>query len=159
VPSGKDAMSAIDIVSDANVALKWFHTEGEEEVLEARALLDAHRSRDLGVAVLDLTPYEIGNALMRGRARASAEQAAIVLDALGEVCATVSPDAADFRRAAELAEQHDLTLYDAAYAAVAEGHEAELATLDRALLKAGLGVRPGDLARKYGRDIDGGDDG
>jgi hypothetical protein len=37
-------MSAIDVVSDANVALKWFHTEGEEEVLEARALLDAHRS-------------------------------------------------------------------------------------------------------------------
>jgi predicted nucleic acid-binding protein len=152
-------MSAIDIVSDANVALKWFHTEGEEEVLEACALLDAHRSRDLGVAVLDLTPYEIGNALMRGRAGASAEQAAIVLDALGEVCATVSPDAADFRRAAELAEQHDLTLYDAAYAAVAEGHEAELATLDRALLKAGLGVRPGDLARKYGKGIGGGDDG
>jgi len=152
-------MSAIDIVSDANVALKWFHAEGEEEVLEARALLDAHRSRDIGVAVLDLTPYEVGNALMRGRAGATADQAAIVLDALGQVCGTVSPDAADFRRAAELAEQHGLSLYDAAYAAVAEGRDAELATLDRELLKAGLGVRPGDLARKYGRDIEGGDDG
>jgi predicted nucleic acid-binding protein len=150
-------MSAIDVVSDANIALKWFHAEGEEEVLEARALLDAHRSRDLGGAILDLTPYEIGNALMRGRAGASAEQAAIVLDALGEICATVSPDAADLRRTTELAEQHDLTLYDAAYAAVAEGHEAELATLDRALLRAGLGVRPEDLTRKYGRDTDGDD--
>jgi predicted nucleic acid-binding protein len=142
-------MSAIDVVSDANVALKWFHAEGEEEVPEERALLDAHRSRDLGVAVLDLTPYEIGNALMRGRARASAEQAAIVLDALGEVCATVSPDGADFRRAAELAEQHDLTLYDAAYAAVAESHGAALVTLDGALLEAGLGVRPRELAARF----------
>lgn len=141
-------MSAIDVVSDANVALKWFHAEGEEEVPEARALLDAHRSRDLGVAVLDLTSYEVGNALMRGRAGASAEQAAIVLEALGEVCAVVSPDAADFRRATELAEQHGLTLYDATYAAVADSHEAELVTLDRALLKAGLGVRPGDLTKK-----------
>jgi predicted nucleic acid-binding protein len=116
-------------------------------------------SRDLRVAVLDLTPYEIGNALMRGRAGASAEQAAVVLDALGEVCATVSPDAADFRRAAELAEQHGLTLYDAAYAAVAEGHEAELVTLDRELLDAGLGVTPGDMAMKYGKENDGGGDG
>lgn len=152
-------MSAIDVVSDANVALKWFHAEGEEEVPEARALLDAHRSRDIGIAVLDLTPYEVGNALMRGRARATAEQAAIVIEALGGVCGAVSPDPADFRRAAELAEQHGLSLYDAAYAAVAERHEAELATLDRELLKAGLGVRPGELARKYGREIGGGDDG
>ncbi len=139
-------MSAIDVVSDANVALKWFHAEGEEEVPEARAILDAHRSRELGVAVLDLTPYEIGNALMRGRAGASAAQTAIVLGALGEVCATVSPNGADLRRATELAEQHDLTLYDAAYAAVAESHDAALVTLDRALLEAGLGVRPGEVA-------------
>jgi predicted nucleic acid-binding protein len=144
-------MSAIDVVSDADVALKWFHAEGEEEVEDARALLDAHRSRDIGIAVLDPTPYEIGNALMRGRARASAEQAAIVLEALGEVCAAVSPDAADLRRATELAERHDLTVYDAAYAAVAEGRDAELATLDQALLKAGPGVRPAELARKYGK--------
>ncbi len=145
-------MSAIDVVSDANVALKWFHAEGEEEVDAARALLDAHRSREIGVAVLDLTPYEVGNALMRGRAGAGAEQAAIVLEALGEICAAVSPDATDLRRATELVEQHDLTLYDAAYAAVAEGRGARLATLDKALLKAGLGVRPAQLVEKTGED-------
>src|SRR3978361_1061486 len=153
------AMSAIDVVSDANVALKWFHAEGEEEVDEARALLAAHRSREIGVVVLDLTPYEVGNALMRGRAGASAEQAAIVLEALDEVCAVVSPDAADFRRATELAEQHNLTLYDAAYAAVAEGRGAQLATLHNALLKAGRGVRPVELTEKFGRGTTRGDDG
>lgn len=152
-------MSAIDVVSDANVALKWFHAEGEEEVDEARALLGAHRSREIGIAVLDLTPYEIGNALMRGRAGASAEQAAIVLEALGEVCATVTPDPADLRRATELAEQRDLTLYDAAYAAVAEGRGAQLATLDKALLMAGLGVRPSELTEKLGRRTTEGDEG
>jgi predicted nucleic acid-binding protein len=141
-------MPAIDIVSDANVALKWFHAEGEEEVAESRALLDAHRSRALGVAVLDLTPYEVGNALLRGRAGASAAQVATVLDALAEVCTVVSPSAEDFRRASELAERHDLTIYDAAYAAVAESNGAELVTLDRALLGAGLGSRPTELAAK-----------
>jgi predicted nucleic acid-binding protein len=145
-------MSAIDVVSDANVALKWFHAEGEEEVDEARALLGAHRSRIIGLAVLDLTTYEVGNALLRGRAGASAEQTAVVLDALGEVCPTVNPTAADFRRATELAERHDLTLYDATYAAVAESQGAELATLDRALLDAGLGRRPGEIAEPLAKD-------
>lgn len=143
------AMSAIDVVSDANVAVKWFHAEGEEEVDEARALLDAHRTRTVGLAVLDLTLYEVGNALLRGRAGASPEQASIVLDALGEVCSAVSPTAADFRRAAELAERHDLTFYDATYAAVAESQEADLATLDRALLRAGLGHRPAEIVERF----------
>ncbi|MBS1677926.1 MAG: type II toxin-antitoxin system VapC family toxin [Actinobacteria bacterium] len=148
-------MSAIDIVSDANVALKWFHAEGEQEVEEARALLDAHRSRVARMAVLDLTPYEVGNALMRGRAKASAEQAATVIAALGDVCISVSPDVDDFRRATVLAERHGLTLYDATYAAVAEGHGAELATLDQELLGAGLGKRPRELVSKLGGGADG----
>lgn len=150
-------MSAIDVVSDANVVLKWFRSEGEEEVEAARALLDAHRSGELGIVVLDLTSYEIGNALMRGRARATAEQTASVLGALGEICASVTLDSADRKRATELVEQHELTFYDAAYAAVAEGHEAELVTLDRELLRAGLGVRPSELIEKYEREIGGRD--
>jgi len=141
-------MSAIDVVSDANVAIKWFHAEGEQEVEEARALLDANRSREIGIAILDLTPYEVGNALMRGRAGASAEQAATVIAALGEVCICVGPGAEDFRRATALAERHDLTLYDATYAAIAESHGAELVTLDKELLDAGLGVRPAELIRR-----------
>jgi predicted nucleic acid-binding protein len=142
-------MPAIEVVSDANVVLKWFHTEGEEEVDAARALLDAHRERRISLTVLDLTPYELGNALLRGGAKADAAQVAIVLEALGEICGAVSPGPEELRRACELAEKHDLTLYDAAYAAVAENRAAELATLDRALLDAGLGTRPTELAEKF----------
>jgi predicted nucleic acid-binding protein len=49
------------------------------------------------------------------------------------------------KAAARLAERHKLTLYDAAYAAVAQGRSAELVTMDRALLEAKLGVRPSEL--------------
>ncbi len=139
-------MPAIDVVSDANVVLKWFHVEGEEEVEQARALLDAHKARTVALSVLDLTAYEVGNALMRGRAGASAEQAATVLEALAEVCPAVRPSPEELRLASELAERHDLTLYDAAYAAVAQSRVAKLATLDSALLDAGLGTRPSELA-------------
>ena len=144
------ATSAIDVVSDANVALKWFHAEGEEEVEPARALLAAHRARTVALIVLDLTAYEVGNALLRGRVGASADQVATVLDALGVICPAISPEPDELRLAAELAEQDKLTIYDAAYAAVASSRDATLVTLDRALLKAGLGRRPSELAARLG---------
>ncbi len=139
-------MPAISVVSDANIVLKWFHSEGEEEVEAARALLDAHKERTIALSVLDLTAYEVGNALMRGRARASAEQTATVIEALAEVCPAIRPSPEEMRVASQLVERHDLTLYDASYAAVAQSRSAELATLDHALLDARLGRRPSELA-------------
>lgn len=138
-------MPAISVVSDANIVLKWFHAEGEDEVEPARALLDAHKERTVALSVLDLTVYEVGSALMRGRARASAEQAATVIEALAEICPAICPSPDEMKAASRLAERHQLTLYDAAYAAVAQGRAAELVTLDRALLDAELGRRPREL--------------
>jgi predicted nucleic acid-binding protein len=132
-------MPAIDVVSDASVALKWFHAEGEEEVEPARALLEQYSRQAIGLVVLDLTPYEVGNALLRGRARVAADRVVVVLDALADICPQVAPNRDELREAATLAERHGLTLYDAAYAAVAQ---ARGATLDEALLRSGLGRRP-----------------
>jgi predicted nucleic acid-binding protein len=140
-------MPVIDVVSDANLAVKWFHAAGEEEVVEARALLGAHRSRRLALAVLDLTTYEVGSALLRGGAQASPEQVAIVLDALAEICPVVRPTQEELRLATELVGEHELTIYDAAYAAVARSRGATLVTLDKELLGAGLGVRPSQLVQ------------
>jgi predicted nucleic acid-binding protein len=67
---------------------------------------------------------------------------AVVLEALADLCPQVSPTTGDLRDAAALVELHGLTLYDAAYAAVARARGAELATLDQALLDSGLGRRP-----------------
>ncbi len=139
------ATPAIDVVSDANVALKWFHAEGEEEVGPARALLAGHRERTVALRLLDLTPYEVGNALLRGRLGVSAESVAAVISALDEICPRITATSEDLGEAAALAEAHGLTLYDASYAAVARRRDAELATLEGELLRAGLGRRPSDL--------------
>jgi predicted nucleic acid-binding protein len=139
-------MHAIDVVSDANVAFKWFHSEGEEEVEAARQLLAAHAARQLSVAVLDLTSYELGNVLVRRGGDGAVERTATVLEALAEICPVLQPDAGELRLAATLAERHGLTFYDGLYAAVATWRGAKLATFDAALLKAGLGKRPGALA-------------
>lgn len=135
----------IDVVSDANVALKWFHTAGEEGVDESRALLSGHRERLLAIYLLDLTMYEVGNALLRGGAGADAAATATVLQAMREVCPIIAPTSSDLGLAADLATEHGLTFYDAVYAATARQRGARLVTFDRQLLNAGLAVRPGEL--------------
>jgi predicted nucleic acid-binding protein len=137
-------MPAIDILCDASVVLKWFHAEGEEEVGESRALLDLHRSRAVALSALDLTAYEAGNALIRGM-RVPAAQSRVVLDALDVICRRLAATPLELAEALVLAERHNLTVYDAAYAAVAQSRNALLATLDRSLLAAGLGSRPSEI--------------
>ena len=143
-------MPPIDVVSDASVALKWFHAEGEEEVDASRTMLDRYVQRVIALHVLDLTPYEVGSALLRGRASVAADRVATVLEALADICPHVSASTAELRTAATLAERHGLTLYDAAYAAIAQSRGARLATLDHALLQAGLGQRPSAILAALG---------
>jgi predicted nucleic acid-binding protein len=135
---------AADVLCDASVVLKWFHAEGEEEVEASRALLDLHRSHGMALSVLDLTAYEVGNALLRG-VGVGAEKVSAVLDALDVICPRLALTPTELSDAALLAEGHRLTMYDAAYAAAANARHAELATLDRALLQAGLGRRPSEI--------------
>jgi predicted nucleic acid-binding protein len=134
----------VDIVCDASVVLKWFHAEGEDEVAASRALLDLHRNHSVALSVLDLTAYEVGNALVRGVGVAAAG-AAVVLDALLLLCPRLTLTPTELADAAALAETHRLTMYDAAYAAAAISRHAELATLDRAILAAGLGRKPSEI--------------
>ena len=136
------------IVCDANVALKWFHDGGEQMLGEARAILRAHRDGRLVARVLDLTLYEVGNALLRAPARASADQTATVVNALAALCQVLAPTPAELARGAHFAEQHGRTLYDAAYAAVADARDATLVTLDGGLLAAGLGEAPASVAER-----------
>ncbi len=138
-------MPPIDVVSDASVALKWFHAEGEEEVEPSRGLIGAYEAQTVALQVLDLTAYEIGNALLRGRTKATPSQVNTVLQSLSEICPATRPGQEDFGLAAEIAARHGLTFYDAVYAAVAQRRHARLATLDQQLLDAALGMRPSEI--------------
>jgi len=110
----------------------------------AQALLDLHRARAVALSVLDLTAYEAGNALIRGMG-VPAAQSRIVLEALDVICPRLAATPLELDEALVLAERHNLTVYDAAYAAVAQGRNALLATMDRSLLAAGLGSRPSEI--------------
>ena len=45
------------LLIDTSVLIKWFHEDGESELLEARALRDAHVRGELDAHVLDLAVY------------------------------------------------------------------------------------------------------
>ena len=136
--------TAADVLCDASVVLKWFHSEGEEEVEASRALLDLHRTHGMALSMLDLTAYEVGNALLRG-VGVGAEKVSAVLNALAVICPRLALTPTELSDAAALGEAHHLTMYDAAYAAAARARHFELATLDRALLGVGLGRRPSEI--------------
>jgi len=70
---------------------------------------------------------------------------ATVLEALAEICPAITPTTEDLRAALELAAERDLTLVDAAYAAVAQRRHAQLATFGEKLLASGLGRKPDEL--------------
>ncbi len=134
-----------EIVCDASIVLKWFHEEGEDSVAEARSLLERHRTGRTTLWIIELTFYELGNVLLRSLGWKAAE-VADQLDDLRAVAPVLELPAVALRRAAELAETHELTFYDALYAAAAEHRDAVLVSADAALLACGLAKPVGELA-------------
>jgi predicted nucleic acid-binding protein len=118
-----------ELVLDASVVIKWFHTEREPNVDPARALRAQFEGGELTVLVPPLLCLEIVN--VAGRRWAWDEGALVELatglEALGfEV---IEPE---LRRTASWTAR-GLTAYDAVYVALAEATETRLVTDDSAL--------------------------
>ncbi|MGQ0530837.1 MAG: type II toxin-antitoxin system VapC family toxin [Panacagrimonas sp.] len=122
------------IVLDNSVTLGWFHpqqlTGYGEAVLSGMGhdewLVPGH------------WPLELGNSLwqLERRKRMVRERRLVAINEALQLPITVLPVRFDLPRLAELAEQHDLTTYDAAYLDCAMRNNARLATQDAALKKA-----------------------
>lgn len=130
------------LLIDTSVLIKWFHSEGESEVPEARAIRDAHIRGDLDAHVLDLALYEVGNVLVRALKWSAAD----VGDQLGDLLAIVGAPLVMTQdwlgNAAVLAQQHTLSFYDASWAAAAVALTVPLVSADRRLVAAGLAEAP-----------------
>lgn len=136
------------LILDTSIVIKWFHSDGENEVEAARAIRHAHVAGDVDCYFLDLGLYEIGNVLVRSLrwpARAVADQLDDVLAILGTPLVMSSEW---MRDAATLAARHKLTFYDASWAAAAKGMSAPLVSADDALRRAGLALSATEAARQ-----------
>ena len=136
------------LLIDTSVLLKWFHSDGESELEQARALRSAHVAGELDAHLLDLASYEVGNVL----ARALRWPAGDVADQLDDLHAILGPPLVMtplwLRRAATLAHIHSLSFYDASWAAAAAELGIPLISADRRLVATGLAESPTEIATR-----------
>lgn len=136
------------LLVDTSVLLKWFHSEGESELAEARAIRAAATDGELQARVIDLALYEMGNVLLR-RLGWDGSDVADQLDDLVVICGPPLAMAAEWlRQAAAIGADHRLTFYDAAWAAAAGALGVSLVSADAHLLATGLAESPTAAARR-----------
>lgn len=107
------------------------------------AVVGLVRERDTSLGALDLTLYEVGNAI--GVKQGNADEASRVIRLIQRCCRdrilAVDPQLLD--AAMNLAGQHGLTAYDAAYVAAARRLGRTLVSTDLAdLVSKGLAITP-----------------
>lgn len=134
------------LLLDASVLLAAFDSEDRHHE-PARALLE---DEEPTLATLDLARYEVANVAVRAwRAPESVAPLLAAIEKLaGDGGVFTSADTL-LARAAEIAERHTISVYDAAYAAAAEEGGHRLVSCDeRDLVSKGLAALPANAQSK-----------
>lgn len=134
------------LLLDASVVLAAFDPEDDHHKA-ARALLE---DEGVALATLDLIRYEVTNVAVRAwRAPESVAPLLSAIDRIAEDGGVLVSQTTLLTRAAELAERHAISAYDAAYAAAAIEAGLRLVSCnERDLVSRGLASLPGDAAKK-----------
>lgn len=132
------------LLLDASVILAAFDSDDDLHHAAKTILADP----GVTLATLDLARYEVVNVAVR--AWRSPGRVAVLLEAIDRISddGGVTPSTTTLlTRAAELAEQHEISVYDAAYAAAASQTGATLVSCDtRDLVNKQLASSPVDVA-------------
>ncbi len=134
------------LLLDASVLLAAFDPEDEHHD-PARALLEDDEAT---LATLDLARYEVTNVAVRAwRAPETVSSLLAVIEKLADDGGVLPSANTLLARAAEIAERHAISVYDAAYAAAAEDTGHRLVSCDeRDLVPKGLAVLPASPHRE-----------
>lgn len=128
------------LLLDASVLLAAFDPE-DDHYEPARAVLEDHA---LTLATLDLARYEVTNVAVRAwRSPETVASLLAVIEKLADDGGVIPSTDTLLARAAEIAERHTISVYDAAYAAAADEGGHRLVSCDeRDLISKGLAERP-----------------
>jgi predicted nucleic acid-binding protein len=129
------------LLLDASALLAAFDPDDRNHDA-ARALLE---DEETTLATLDLARFEVTNVAVRAwRSPKSVTPLLTAIERLADDGGVVSSTAALLSRAAEIAERHSISVYDAAYVAAASNGGYQLVSCDkRDLVSKGLAVLPG----------------
>jgi predicted nucleic acid-binding protein len=132
------------LLLDASTVLAAFDLDDRHHEAAGALLVDD----SVTLATLDLARYEVANVAVRAwRAPEVVKTLLAALDRFADDGGVIASTSALLARAAELAERHAISVYDAAYVAVAGEGERQLVSCDtRDLVSKGLAVLPGAVA-------------
>ncbi|MEM4718903.1 MAG: type II toxin-antitoxin system VapC family toxin [Nitrososphaerota archaeon] len=117
------------LVLDASVAVKWFNVEPLRE--KALIIRDRYVNGEIELIAPDLLYYEVANAL-RYNPRFGIEEVKSALKALEDLSIITYDFEGELReKAVELAYRFGITIYDAAYVALAVIRDASLYTANK----------------------------
>ncbi len=137
------------LLLDASVILAVFDSDDEHHDA-ARTVLS---EPEVTLATLDLARYEVANVAVR--AWREPTRVATLLEVIERIAGdggVFASTSALLTRAAEIAEQHAISVYDAAYVAASGQGERTLVSCDtRDLLSRGLALAPADALAETGR--------
>ena len=120
------------VVLDTSVVIKWFR-QGEVLAGQALALREAYLDGYIVVSVPSLLVHELANVLCH-KGDLTTDQVQEAVQSLFDMrLEWVLPSSAVMRRAVEIARAYETTVYDAAFAALAESLNATFVTADERL--------------------------
>lgn len=130
------------LLLDASVLLAAFDPEDDHHGPASTLLVDAETT----LATLDLARYEVANVAARSwRAPESVAPLLMAVEQLAADGGVLASTSSLLARAAELAERHAISVYDAAYVAAAGEADRRLVSCDqRDLVSKGLAALPAD---------------
>jgi predicted nucleic acid-binding protein len=128
------------LLLDASVLLSSFDSDDEQHEA-ARSLL---ADDSVSLATLDLARYEVTNVAVRAwREPGAIPRLLEVVELLGQDGGVLASTRSLLASAAELAERHAISVYDAAYVAAAAAGDRSLVSCDRRdLVSKGLATLP-----------------
>lgn len=131
-----------DIVADASVIVKWYIPERDHR--NARVLRDDHLDGNRGIIAPALLPFEVINALKYSGhfSRNDLQHASVTLPDYGIDLVPY----ANLGAVTTISSDLDITIYDAAYVALAQTRQTKAYTADNRLLEAIDGTAYADLA-------------
>jgi len=117
-------------VLDASVVVKWFSGRGEADLDKALKLREEILEGSCSVYVPDLLFYELSNVLRYHPGSAPEDVGEAVASLFDMGFQPRRPAEESLFRAVELGFEHNVTVYDAAYLALAEIEDCTLVTAD-----------------------------
>jgi len=122
-------MNSRVLVLDTSVFIKWYR-QHEEYAAEALLIRDAYLAGEILLVEPDVAVYEFAN-VMRYMDELTTEQVQLAVESLLALpIRWLKPDAGLMQRTVAIAREHDATVYDAVFAAMAEQLSASYVTAD-----------------------------